>query len=400
MTDATARDRAVVDQLPAELRLVLGSAVGAGEATARALATPLDWRAVAMLADRERAAPSVLAAVRALDAGLAADDRLRPLRDLATVAAFECARLEAKLLRTLDALTAAGHAPVLLKGAATAVQLRGTLRNRPMRDLDLLLPPDSLLPARDTVLAAGWQPAREHLGEAFYDGHAHLAPLDDADGTQLQLELHDDLFTRGHPFLLNGSAVRAAAEPVLWRGRTVLVPSRTHQVLHAATHAAWSHGMRGAWWRAWHDVAPLLPTEPAGWAALLEATRRMRASSCLYWMLRLGRAFRVLEVTDAVLDRVRPPGPRRLQAMLLGHFATEASDLLGLCPSVRLSKTAWVMGIRPGWSGHGRIRPWSRAGLIARGEDALPSESGAAKVLRHLGSVRAYMAYLRRLRAA
>lgn len=400
MTDLATRDRAVVDQLPPELRLVLGSAAGAGTATARALTQPLDWRVVAALADRERAAPAVLAAIRTHDPALAADDRLLPLRHLAQVAAFECARLEAKLLRTLDALGAAGHSPVLLKGAATAVQLRGTLRGRPMRDLDLLLPPEALLSAREAVATAGWRPARQHLGEAFYDGHAHLPPLDDADGTQLQLELHDDLFTRGHPFLLNGATVRADAVAVTWRDRTVRVPAAPHQLLHAATHAAWAHGMRGAWWRAWHDMLPLLPADDAGWKKLLETARAMRASSCLYWTLRLGRAFRVLEVPDAALDAVRPPGPRRLQAMLVGHFATEATELLGLCPSVRLSTAAWTLAIRPGWSGHGAIRPWSRAGLIDRGSNPAPGESGAAKVVRHLGSVRAYVAYLRRLRAA
>lgn len=385
--------------MPAELRLVYASACGeAGTPLLTALLhDPLDWHAVAVLADQERAVPAVLEAVQTLRPDLRTDPALETLRRLAMVAMFESARLETKLARLLEAFEAERIPLVLLKGAGIALQRRGTLRGRPMRDLDVLLDPADVHRAFALARTLGWIDSR-YAGDApFYEVAAHLAPLEDDGGSQLQLELHSDLFFAGHPFGLTAAMVRAQAVPVTWRGHRVGVPDQTRLILHAALHASWSHALRGAWWRSWHDVAPLLPTSDEGWTALTNDALAARAGTSLYWLLRLGRALTGMAVPETVLATLGVPIPALLRPLLFAHITGDACALVQSSPSVKLNKLAWRLALQPVASGHGAQTPWQYEALGGFSSHEGEALSPMRKLQYHLRRWRVYLSYGRRV---
>lgn len=385
--------------VPAELRLVYATASGAAGASrvAELLTERLDWTLVAALADRERAVPAVLAAVQTSEPALATAPALDPLRRLAMIATFESVRLEAKLETLLDALAAGGITPVLLKGAGVALQRRGTLRGRPMRDLDVLLAPEEVAPAVAIARTTGWSDSRYAAADPFYEVAAHAAPLEDVGGSQLQLELHGDLFFTDHPFGLTAAHVREGAVPISWKGRALRVPDATSLVLHTALHAAWSHALRGAWWRSWHDVGVLLPANDAGWRRLEAAAATAKAGTSLYWMLRLGRALAGLEVPNTVLARLGHSIPHVLRDALFVHVLGDASVMLQASPSVRLNKFAWRLALQPRASGHGTHTPWEHEALLGFATAPASAMPRLDKLQRHAGRWRSYLNYGRRV---
>jgi hypothetical protein len=223
---------------------------------------------------------------------------------------------------------------------------------------------------------------------------AHAAPLEDASGSQLQLELHSDLFFAGHPFGLTAEHVRQQAEAVTWRGRALRVPDAESCILHAALHASWAHALRGAWWRSWFDIAPLLPTDAAGWTALVDAAERARAATSLYWLLRLGRALSALPVPEPVLRTLGRRIPALAADALFAHVAGDACTLLHQSPSRRFNRFTWRLAMQPSASGHGAHTPWQHEALLGLEE---PEELSLAKLGRHLRSWRSYVQYGLRL---
>jgi hypothetical protein len=390
------RDRAAVAELPAEVQLVYAAAAGPrGDARVAALATgPIAWPVVAALADRERAVPALAAVLKRAAPAVWARPAVEPIRRLAMVAAFESARLESKLAALLEAYGAAGIDVVLLKGAGLALQREGTLAGRPSRDLDLLLAPEQIEPAYELARTLGWTGSPYAAADAYYEVSAHRAPLADAGGTQLQLELHDELFNVDHPFGLRGDEVRARAVRMRWRGHAVRVPCATDAILHAALHASWSHALRGAWWRSWYDVAPLLPQERAGWDALVAEAEAARAATSLYWLLRLGQAADVFDVPSDVLVTLGRRIPRLVRSRCLPLIAADGMGAPNGTPSVLLSRRLWLLAIQPRRSGHGRHTPWEHEALL--GASASRPTLGE-RVVRHVGEWPRYAAMLRRL---
>src|SRR5690606_18664262 len=91
----------------------------------------------------------------------------------AMVAEFGARRLEARLQEVLHVLAARGVEPVLLKGAGLAYSAFGGMARRPMRDLDLLVPPEAMAPAMAALRSAGWAPAPGQRPADRYDSHQH-----------------------------------------------------------------------------------------------------------------------------------------------------------------------------------------------------------------------------------
>jgi hypothetical protein len=200
------------------------------------------------LAQHERCEAALLALAQRAPAGAVAPVLLDGLRARARVAAFRAAGLEEGAEAALDALAAVGVPALWLKGAGLALADGDDgFARRPMGDLDLLVEPSELSRAVAALTAAGWtagSTARD------YDGrHHHLAPMTWLGDPAVRLELHRAVWPPGHPFAeVAVSAWLAAGRPVLWRGRSALVPSAPWALAHAATHWAWSHeGVTGSW---------------------------------------------------------------------------------------------------------------------------------------------------------
>lgn len=383
--------------LSPEARLILASAssdAAADESVRAALREPLDWRKVLWLAEAERAVSILWQRLHALGNPGVPQAAADGLRKHAMVAEFKLAYLKQRLDASLDALSAAGVEVLLLKGAALAHTVYSSFSQRPMGDLDLLVAEGYAAEALHVLLGAGWTRALDAPEDVAYREHHHLPPLDDARGTGVSLEIHTALFARGDPFHLSPEVLLRHAERRTVGGRTVLVPSTHHQLLHLCLHFAWSHMLRFGAWRTLRDLEAIVRSGGGGvrWEAFVADARAARASTCCYWTFRLGRHLLGTEVPAEVVAALKPPASEAVLARLERHFALHLFPSERLCPSERLGDIMWRLGVRPEWSGHGAVRPWDHApDFVPRG--AVPV-AGSRKVVHHLRHARRWTRYV------
>jgi hypothetical protein len=97
----------------------------------------------------------------------------------------------------LDGLDRAGIPTLVLKGGALAHLVYPEPGLRPMGDLDLLVPPAALRPARDVLLRLGCTSLPAGPGTGWQAEHRHPPPLRRiVDGLPVVIELHTDLFAQ------------------------------------------------------------------------------------------------------------------------------------------------------------------------------------------------------------
>lgn len=337
--------------------------------------TSLDWEDVASLAITARALPIVVRRVKQALGG-----RLPPrsgrLQQLALVEEFELSRMQERFEETLAAFDRAGIPTVLLKGAALARSVYRSVPDRPMRDLDVLVPPFHAESARAVALSTGWVLQRDVRPEGFYRTHHHLPPFTDARGTRAFLEVHTGLFPLGNPFHLDGLGLRARAREVNGRAPHAWVPSPEDHLIHLCTHWAWSHVMTIGAWRAFRDVQALAERGGLDWELALTKAREARATTCLYWTLRMARTLCGARLPAGVLRALEPPTLHFALDLLERHFAWQLAEERP-CPSVKLGEMLWTLAIRPRWSDHGKARPWTNP-ETAPWSDASPRKRSAA----------------------
>jgi hypothetical protein len=380
--------------LPREVQLlVLCAARDTGtERIAELIDGGLDWQRVLALAAYANAAPVLFRRVTHAQGALSESTHSR-LRALAMTSEFRQAHLEARLESALDALQRAGVRPVLLKGAALAATEYRSFSERPMGDIDLLVARDEATLARAALLQAGWTEDPEAAPPDRYRDHHHLAPLEDGCGSGLGLELHTDLFFRGHPFRPLGEVIRGTANECNWRGRPILVPGAPQHLVYICLHFAWSHQLHRGAWRALRDVNVLLVSPSFDWEDALDLAERTRGGTSCYWTLRLVSGLTGTSVPASVLDRLRPPGSSLILGRIEKHFLHQLFPTCSRCPSVTLGQLAWRCGVRPRWSGHGRVRPWDHNAEFADPVERPPTVGG--RFAAHLRRRPQWHAYLR-----
>jgi hypothetical protein len=351
------------------------------------LARPLDWAKLSWLAEQERATPVLWRRVSAI---APLPEEAQALHRLSMVSEFRMSHLETRLLAALGTLEAAGTDVVLLKGAALALTVYGSFVARPMSDVDLLVRREDAIRARDALMAAGWTESTANA-PAFYEGHHHLPPLVDGLGTKVTLELHTSLFFEGHPFALTSDDIRSRAERVTVHGRTILVPSVHDQLLHLCLHFAWSHMMATGAWRAFRDLDALLRTERVDWKEFTKLAKETRGASACYWTFRLARTLAGVQVPTWVERALAPPEPEFALRRLEQHFTYDLLPTENISPSLWLTYTMWRAGLRPRWSGHGRVRPWDRADELLAAE----RPGRAKRLLMHLKNAKSWSRYAR-----
>lgn len=318
------------------------------------------WATLLHLAGSELVSAPVLEGLAdaAARAGAPMEARQSFLR-LARVVDFRQARVAQLLEGVLDLLADHGIEAVVLKGAALAATAYPAFRDRPMRDIDLLLGGgEEALEARELLLEAGWTWDRERMPDAMYRDHYHLPPLDEPAGTGLGLELHTGLFVRGHPFGLTGGALRDSAVGAKWRVRKLFVPEPTFHLVYVCTHYAWPHGLRSGTWRALRDVQALSTLPGHDWSRFMEIARDGRCASCCFWALRLARDLGGVGVPEDVLEALSSGLPRPLLPFLERAVAAGALPEGPSCPTPGARHVLWTAAIRPGRQGHGHVRPW------------------------------------------
>jgi hypothetical protein len=293
---------------------------------------------------------------------------------LAMVEEFELQRMDERLDQTMVAFQTARIRTVLLKGAALARSVYDSVVDRPMLDLDVLVSAADTEAAREAALSSGWVWRHDPRYAPFFSTHHHLPPFRDGRGTRALLELHTGLFPAGHPFELGAAAVLDRA--VAARGsREILVPSAEDHLVYLCGHWVWSHMMNGGAWRALRDVATLIERGGLDWTVAIARARSAKATTCVYWTLRLAQRMARVEVPASLLALLRPPTPEIVLGRLERYFVWQLAEGRS-CPSVRLGEMLWLAALRPGFSGHGGARPWKNPELsiwVAEGASRRPS---------------------------
>lgn len=380
-------DAMLLSSLSREAQLLLLTAGPATtEARIRELVTSdLNWQLIAALAAGAKAAPTVLKRVdEATDGRTPAAARKR-LQPLAMVTQFRQVRLEECFLEVVEKLAPGDCDGVLLKGAALAVTVYDSFAERPMGDIDVLLSPSAAARVQQELLGAGWKeeylsdPDLEHHArrQHFYQGHHHLPPLIDPSGAGAVVELHTDVCPPGHPFQGQAAGMWERARRADYGGRPVLVPDPADLLLHLCLHFAWSHLMLTGGWRTFRDINALDEAGVIDWPRFLGNAESARGQTCCYWTLRMARSLTGLVVPDEILEALRPPLPAALLDKVERHLAHEIIPSERICPSVRVRRRVWEIAFRPGWSGHGWVRPW-----LVSGEEPSFERADAAKGLR------------------
>ena len=380
----------------AQLLLLTAAAQPDDAAIRRLLTDGVDWRELYNLAEHVRAAPIIVRHLGHLVTS-APDSGYQNLRQLATSSVMRMLQFEQLLHNTLRDLEQQGIEVMLLKGAGLAYTAYSSFPDRPMADLDLLVQPDKAERAWSHLQAGDWTWPEARWAAGNYTSHQHLPPLIQEPGG-FKLELHTDLLPGGHPFKISANTLWESARRVPTNGRVLTVPRPLHQLWHVCVHFVWQHGMGQGSWRALRDSAAIVRRGDVAWPEFVDLARETRAETCCYWMLRLARRLAAADVPDHVLVALRPRVPEYLIEQLERHYVVSLFPSVLGCPSVWLTRRLWEAGIRPGASGHGRMRPWHVSERFANGVLPQEPESRRRTLWAKLGKIGGWAAYVLRTR--
>ncbi len=377
--------------------LLLTAAVPPSETGMRRLLTAgIDWAKLCALAEHEKATSIALRQLWRL--GLAVPHAAaHELRQLAAASVMQMLHLEQLLHKTLDVLAEQGIDVMLLKGAGLGYTAYPSFVDRPMVDLDVLVPPHRAAQAWSLLQTHGWTWPSARWASQRYTAHQHLPPLIQDPGGASRLEIHGDLLPGGHPFRFSAATVWAQAKQVPLNGRVLTVPHPLHQLWHVCVHFAWSHEMQWGAWRTLRDVAAIIWRGDVEWPEFVDLARKSQAGTCCFWTLRLSRRLAGADVPDRVLAALRPPRPELLLERIERHYVSNLFPSRDGCPSVLLARRLWEAGILPRWSGHGPARPWHVCERWMAGSEQHESEQPRHRPLwAQLRKLGAGLAYLRR----
>jgi hypothetical protein len=372
--------------LSVEARLLLATSAldpDEGELGFLARGSP-NWERLLVLAQRERSLPAAWRSLAPVVQGHMPAEVVEAFDRAAARSELYLNVLHQRLVDALGVLEAAGIEVLLLKGAALAHQGGLHFTEWPMGDLDLLVRPNQARRAWSLLADSGWRWNAEVYPAERYERLHHFPPLEDAIGTGAVLEVHAFVMQPGHAFRFGWKDLWAAAREVRVQGRRAFVPLPVPHLVHVCIHFAWSHQLERGTWRTFRDVDTLRRMDAFGWDAFVAMARKTGAERCSFWTLRLAREMAGIPVPGWVLGELRPTGlPEAVldalgRSYALGLLAGESG-----CPSFRLRRLLWRIGVQPR---RDERAPWPAE---ARGDDLV------GKLARHGRGRAAWLAYVR-----
>lgn len=285
----------------------------------------VDWPALLDTGRRHGLLPLLHDRLATLDRGRAPADVGAQLRGSYCTSLLRNRRLAAELARVAAALHRAGVDVIVLKGGALAPTVYDHPAQRPMTDLDLLVPPGQAGAAATVLEAEGYHPSGSVP--------AHMLPFQQRfgggvewlrreEGTTTRLDVQHDLvgvdWCRGL-FRVAPEALWAAARPLHWDGAEALQLSAEDTLVHLCLHPAVHHGYASSL-LGYADLDRLVERqEPASfWPGFVERAGRLRVRTAAYRGLLGARHLLGTPVPDEVL---RALAPGALQARALARLA-------------------------------------------------------------------------------
>ena len=223
------------------LRRVLLELVGTGAAPDLAGLSQADWAELSRIAALHRLQPLLHVQHRGL--GSIPPEVAAEWQAAHRAAALRAMAQRADLSEICALLERDGFAPIALKGAWLAVHAYGEAAQRPMRDIDLLVTPETVIPAFEALLAAGFTLAKpcEMTLDEVVRLDKHMPPLIAARGTVV--ELHQYLWERDgrldHASPAGNEVALRARSQVAASGIRYLAPQDL--LAHLIVHAVYSH---------------------------------------------------------------------------------------------------------------------------------------------------------------
>lgn len=224
----------------------------------------------------------------------------------------------ARLEGVLGGLAEARVPVMLLKGAALMVAGLLPLGQRPLGDIDLLVPRQHFLEALRVLEGLGWR-SRDRASLDFAWGEHALTLFHPVQG---QIDLHWSSLNEGRQWAGCDEGLWSRANPSQWLGQPVWLPGLSDLFWHCLLHG-YRRGGSSSHWR--HDAGVLLQ-QGLDWNVILEEGRRRQLElpllSCLQLLGEVGPPVQSLrqrpipwwQAGDAWLRSQAPPGslPKRL----------------------------------------------------------------------------------------
>jgi len=371
----------------AETRLLLATASRAsGDRELDSLiAGDISWERLLALALHERALPAMWRRLAPVVGDRWPEDAVVAFERAAANRELFLNLLRHRLAEALGALEGAGIEVLLLKGAALAHHGYEEFTARAMADMDLLVEPGDARRAWSLLRDIGWRWRSDRYPEAWYRNMHHRPPLEDAAGTGAVIEVHSAALVSGHGYEFGARDLWRGAREIRVEGRKALVPLPVPHLLHVCVHFAWVHQLGRGGWRTCRDVEVLMEMEGFQWDAFLDVAARSGAERCCYWTLRLVRDLADVAVPERVLTALRPDGlPDAILDLLTRHYAVGLFPTETTCPSVKLQRLLWKVGVRPRLDAR---EPWP-------GQRA-DADVGMRKLMRHVHDAPRWLAYVR-----
>jgi hypothetical protein len=271
---------------------------------------PLDggqWRLAVEAAAWHRLEPLVYAHVA--EHGGAPAEVLAGLEESYVANAARNLHIRASVERICDALAAAGIPAMTLKGAALIEAVYPDPAVREMRDIDVLVPAETLDGANTAVGRLGFHPAPaldpRSTSAWMRANHLHDPALVADDGVTA-VELHHHIGIGAERAYFDVSDIWDRARP--GRGRAHLLPSAEDLLIHACFHftrnrSGSQHGALGQIC----DIARIVERERIDWDAVASIVRGYRLQTRVFLALFAARELGI-PIPEAATGGLRHPG--------------------------------------------------------------------------------------------
>ena len=201
--------------------------------------------------------------------------------------------------RVLSLLARDGLAPILLKGAALRLTTYRNPVERPVGDLDLLVPDTEMDRVVDRLVGAGYRmPESQAVIDGFREHHFHL-PMHHPNG--FEAELHWALTPAVSTHRLDERLFIAHAVTVEASGVTARVPCAEHMVLHLSSQNTEDHFSR---LRRLVDLDRLVAAQPVDWDSVVNEARRGGLEAPVALSLQLALHLLGTPVPSGLADRL------------------------------------------------------------------------------------------------
>ncbi|MFZ2087954.1 MAG: nucleotidyltransferase family protein [Desulfobaccales bacterium] len=215
---------------------------------------------------------------------------------------------EAEALQVIESMVAAGIGVILLKGADLRLRVYNDPAARPMTDLDLLVPPEDVAPARKVLAGLKYRVTLSHTHQrpGFREQFAPADIYEPPPGLTLKVDFHWGLWNEFSVYGLPLTPILDGARPASFRGVPVRVMAPEHLLMHLCLHAYWD----GIMLRQLVDIVLTASLLPVSWPRLLDQASRWRGQFPLHQVLSLAQEVSPVAIPASTLDGLagrRPP---------------------------------------------------------------------------------------------